>query len=78
MGKSTEIDAFSQYKGKGPEYRQALVRWFHNNRLSDFADFIESGDRLLSVGSGNAELESKILSERFDAVYTLELLKGLC
>lgn len=51
------------------------MRWFHNSRLRDFSDLIESDATLLSVGCGNAELESKVLNDRFDRIYTLEILR---
>ncbi|QLG61087.1 class I SAM-dependent methyltransferase [Halorarum salinum] len=71
-----EFDPFSQYAGKGPQYRQRFVRWFHNNRLSDFSSLIDPGNTLLSVGCGNAELESKILSTKFEDIYSVEIHRG--
>lgn len=73
MSTDTDFNPFKQYEGKGPKRRQRFVRWFHNSRLDDFSDLIEPDSTLLSVGCGNAELESKILMDRFEWIYTLEI-----
>ena len=78
MRQELDFNPFDQYKGRGPDSRQRFVKWFHNNRLSDFADWVEPGNRLLSVGSGNAELEAKVLREKFDTIYTLEIRRDRC
>jgi len=72
----SDFNPFEQYAGKGPKARQRFVRWFHNNRLSDFSALIEPGNSLLSVGCGTAELESKILNNKFEEIYTLEVHGG--
>lgn len=74
--KESDYNPFSMYSDNGPEARQRFVKWFHNNRLADFADWIEPANRMLSVGSGNAELESKKLRGRFNEIYTLEVHRG--
>lgn len=78
MDEKDEFTPFKQYSAKGPSRRQRFVRWFHNNRLNDFSEWIKGGDRLLSVGAGNAELESKILRERFESIVTLEIERERC
>lgn len=70
---SDSFNPFEQYKGKGPARRQRFVRWFHNNRLTDFAALIDPGEELLSVGAGEAELESQLLCEKFETIYTAEI-----
>lgn len=78
MASIDEFNPFGQYKGSAPKRRERIVRWFHNNRLKDFASWVEPGDRLLSVGAGNGELEAKILSGRFDSICALDLDQDRC
>jgi ubiquinone/menaquinone biosynthesis C-methylase UbiE len=72
QNESQEFSPFSQYSGDG-KGKDRLRKWFHNNRITDFAELIEPDRKILSVGAGNAELEAKLLIDKFDEIYTLDI-----
>ncbi|WGI17641.1 hypothetical protein [Methanonatronarchaeum sp. AMET-Sl] len=74
MIENDNFDPSESRRKKSPtKLRRKIIKHYNIKRLRDFSKIIPSGRYMLSIGSGYSELESKILSNEFEEVFTLEI-----